>query len=321
MGAGGSRGCSELLAWVSRAPGSWDRMRYGGKRVGAGRHLQVEASGPGNAVSAASLGVGGKVLQVAPASAWVQVDGRASSGPGCGPREVSRVGARGVTSSRSCGPEICGCARRLGRSGQKLLRSHLRGLGPSRCAGSSGPGCEIQEVSRVGAQACLQSASALEMRVCGRNCGSIRGGRIARVAPAQPGSSRCAGALLGTWMRDTGGKSGRRPGRHLQVEARPWIRGCAAAAGIPGRRVLRSHLLAQVQVDRRALLGTWMRDTGGKPGRRPGRASKSKLLALEMPRVCGGNWGCERVLQVAPAGLGPNRCARLSSGPGCEARR
>ena len=31
--------------------------------------------------------------------------------------------------------------------------------------------------------------------------------------------SRCAGALLGTWMGDTGGKSGRRPGRHLQVEA------------------------------------------------------------------------------------------------------
>ena len=31
--------------------------------------------------------------------------------------------------------------------------------------------------------------------------------------------SRCAGALLGAWMGDTGGKSGRRPGRHLQVEA------------------------------------------------------------------------------------------------------
>ena len=32
------------------------------------------------------------------------------------------------------------------------------------------------------------------------------------------GQSRCAGALLGTWMGDTGGKSGRRPARHLQVE-------------------------------------------------------------------------------------------------------
>ena len=31
--------------------------------------------------------------------------------------------------------------------------------------------------------------------------------------------SRCAGALLVTCMGDTGGKSGRRPGRHLQVEA------------------------------------------------------------------------------------------------------
>ena len=31
--------------------------------------------------------------------------------------------------------------------------------------------------------------------------------------------SRCAGALPGAWTGDTGGKSGRRPGRHLQVEA------------------------------------------------------------------------------------------------------
>ena len=31
--------------------------------------------------------------------------------------------------------------------------------------------------------------------------------------------SRCAGGLRGTWMEGTGGKSGRRPGRHLQVEA------------------------------------------------------------------------------------------------------
>ena len=42
---------------------------------------------------------------------------------------------------------------------------------------------------------------------CGKRC---RGARL---------QSRYAGALLGTWMEDTGGKSGRRPARHLQVEA------------------------------------------------------------------------------------------------------
>ena len=43
--------------------------------------------------------------------------------------------------------------------------------------------------------------------------------------------SRCAGALLGTYRRDTGGKSGRRPGRHLQVEAS----GPGNAAGVQQR--------------------------------------------------------------------------------------
>ena len=55
---------------------------------------------------------------------------------------------------------------------------------------------------------------------CKRACESIRGefdaAKLLRGARLQ---SRCAGGLRGTWMADTGGKSGRRPGRHLQVEA------------------------------------------------------------------------------------------------------
>ena len=87
--------------------------------------------------------------------------------------------------------------------------------------------------------------------------------------------SRCAGGLLGSWMEHTGGKSGRRPERHLQVEAfgpanativqcglagRSWrgteVEGCAGGAG--GR----SKWLICLRV-------TWMGDTGGKSGRRP----------------------------------------------------
>ena len=55
---------------------------------------------------------------------------------------------------------------------------------------------------------------------CREACRSIRGefdaAKLLRGARLQ---SRCAGGLRGTWMEDTGGKSGRRPGRHLQVEA------------------------------------------------------------------------------------------------------
>ena len=118
------------------------------------------------------------------------------------------------------------CRRLVGRFGGNLTRRNC-------CAGpgskvdapelSSGPGWEIQEVSRAGAQRVTSKSKllALEMpRVCSRGLrvdsgeivaeGWLRGARL---------QSRCAGALLGTRMGDTGGKSGRRPGRHLQVEA------------------------------------------------------------------------------------------------------
>ena len=78
-------------------------------------------------------------------------------------------------------------------------------------------------------------------------------------------------------MGDTGGKSGRRPGRHLQVEASGLgnatsvqqrlagrsrrgevVEGCAGGAEGRSKRLI-------------CLRGTWMGDTGGKSGRRPGR--------------------------------------------------
>ena len=78
-------------------------------------------------------------------------------------------------------------------------------------------------------------------------------------------------------MEDTGGKSGRRPGRHLQVEAsgpgnaRPahWrlagrFRRGEVAKGCAGGAAGRSKTLI-------CLRETWMGDRGGKSGRRPGR--------------------------------------------------
>ena len=78
-------------------------------------------------------------------------------------------------------------------------------------------------------------------------------------------------------MGDTGGKSGRRPGRHLQVEAS----GPANAASVEQRLVGRSRRgevvegcagVAEGRSKRLICLRrTWMEDTGGKSGRRPGR--------------------------------------------------
>ena len=89
--------------------------------------------------------------------------------------------------------------------------------------------------------------------------------------------SRCAGALLGTWMEDTGGKSGRRPGSHLQVEAS----GLGNATSVQQRLAGRSRRGEVVEGcaggaegrSKRLICprGTWMEDTGGKSARRPGR--------------------------------------------------
>jgi len=68
-----------------------------------GRHLQVEASGPGNAAGVqqrlAGRFRGGEIAPGRTCAAWAQVDApELSSGPGSEIQEVSRVGAQGVTS-------------------------------------------------------------------------------------------------------------------------------------------------------------------------------------------------------------------------------
>jgi len=68
-----------------------------------GRHLQVEASGPGNAAGVqlrlAGRFRGGEIAQGRACAAWVQVDApELSSGPGWKIQEVCRAGAQRVTS-------------------------------------------------------------------------------------------------------------------------------------------------------------------------------------------------------------------------------
>ena len=105
-------------------------------------------------------------------------------------------------------------------------------------------------------------------------------------------------------MEDTGGKSGRRPARHLQVEAS----GPRNAAGVqqrlagqfrggeiaPGRTCA-----AWVKVDAPELSSGHICEIQevSRVGAQ-GVTSKSKLLAREMPRVCSAclqaNWGLKR---------------------------
>ena len=68
-----------------------------------GRHLQVEASGPGNAAGVqqrlAGRFRGGEIAQGRACAVWAQVDApELSSGPGWEIQAVSRVGAQGVSS-------------------------------------------------------------------------------------------------------------------------------------------------------------------------------------------------------------------------------
>ena len=101
-----------------------------------------------------------------------------------------------------------------------------------------------------------------------------RGGRCAGGAE---GRSKRLICLRWIWMEDTGGKSGRRPGSHLQVEAS----GPGNAASVQQRLAGRFRRGEVVEgcaggVEGRSktliwLRGTWMEHTGGKSGRRPGR--------------------------------------------------
>ena len=116
-----------------------------------GRHLQVEASGPGNAAGVqqrlAGRFRGGEIAQGRACAVWLKVDApELSSGPICEIQEVSRVGAQRVTSKSKLlareMPRVCsrglwvdsGAAKSLNvaleQSGSKSMRrSSPRDLG------------------------------------------------------------------------------------------------------------------------------------------------------------------------------------------------
>ena len=108
-------------------------------------------------------------------------------------------------------------------------------------------------------------------------------------------------------MEDTGGKSGRRPARHLQVEAS----GPGNAAGVQQR------LGGKVDTPDRSSGPGWEIQEVSRLGAQ-GVTSKSKLLAREMPRVCSGGLrvdsGESLRRKVAVRGQAPKsdgRCALL----------
>merc|ERR1711969_218739 len=154
-------------------------------------------------------------------------------------------------------------------------------------------------------------------------CGSIRGRRNrSRSRLRSLAQSRYAEALLGTWMGDTGGKSGRRPGRHLQVEAS----GPGNAAGVQQRLVGR---FGGGEIAQGRACAVWLKVDTPKLSSGPGWeiqevsrvgaqrvTSKSKLLAREMPRVCSRGLrvdsGAAKSIQVAPAQPGSKSMRRSS---------
>ena len=98
-----------------------------------------------------------------------------SSGPVCEIQEVSRVGAQGVTSKSKLlarqMPRVCSSGLRVDSGEDGRRKGGCAGPGGKVDApeAPSGPGWEIQEVSRVGAQGVTSKSKllALEMlRVC-----------------------------------------------------------------------------------------------------------------------------------------------------------
>ena len=96
-----------------------------------GRHLQVEASGPGNAASVqqrlAGRFRGGEIAQGRACAVWLKVDApELSSGPVGEIQEVSRVGAQGVTSKSKLlareMPRVCSRGLRVDSEAAKSLK-------------------------------------------------------------------------------------------------------------------------------------------------------------------------------------------------------
>ena len=147
-----------------------------------GRHLQVEASGLGSAAGvqrrlAGRLG-GNLTRRNCCAGPGSKVDApELSSGPGWKIQEVSQVGAQGVTSKSKLlareMPDLHTGGLRVDSSAAPRWNGARAGQRVDRRGSyaSTGPGWEIEEVSRVGAQGVTSKSKlpALEMpRVCSR---------------------------------------------------------------------------------------------------------------------------------------------------------
>ena len=109
-------------------------------------HLQVEASGPGNAAGVqqrlAGQFRGGEIAQGRACAVWLKVDApELSSGPGWEIQEVSRVGAQGVTSKSKLlareMPRVCSRGLRVDSGAAKLLQVAPAQPGPKSVRRSS----------------------------------------------------------------------------------------------------------------------------------------------------------------------------------------
>ena len=170
------------------------------------------------------------------------------------------------------------------------------------------------------------NAASVQQRLAGR----FRRGEVAEgCAGGAEGRSKTLICLRETWMGDTGGKSARRPGSHLQVEASGPRNATSVQQRLAGRS--RSGEIAQgrasavwPQVDAPELSSGpgWEIQEVSRVGAQ-GVTSKSKLLARETPRVCSRGLrvdsGAAKSLQVALAQPGP-KSMRRSSPRGLYAR-
>jgi len=147
-----------------------------------GRHLQVEASGPGNAAGVqqrlAGRFRGDEVAQGRACAVWLKVDApELPSGPGWKIQEVSRVGAQGVTSKSKLlareMPDLHNRGLRADPGAVRWLKGARAGrrVDRRRLYASVRPEWKMQEESRVGAQGVTSKSKLLarEMpRVCSR---------------------------------------------------------------------------------------------------------------------------------------------------------
>jgi len=150
-----------------------------------GRHLQVEASGPGNAASVQQRlagRFGGKfVVEGGCAAPGCKVDApELSSGPIGEIQEVSRVGAQGATSKSKLlareMPRVCSGGLRVDPGAARWWKGARAGQRVDRRGSyaSAGPGWEIQEVSRVGAQGATSKSKLLAREMPDLHTGGLR---------------------------------------------------------------------------------------------------------------------------------------------------